>query len=178
MHYVKNNAESEINKIPLKNRLRHADRLMRNELLYHFLNDDDLLRISNKIAQMEKNTSGEIRISIKEKKPFLMKRKPVDELARREFFRLGMDKTRDKTGTLIFIILKDRQFHILGDKGINEKVGESTWLLIKNEMQEMFRNGIFADGILHGVEKVGEVLSRHFPVKENDTNELSNNVVF
>lgn len=151
---------------------------MKNELLYHFLNDDDLLRISNKILEMEKNTSGEIRISIKERKPFMLKRKSVDELAKREFFRLGMDKTRDKTGTLIFIILEERQFHILGDKGINEKVGEPTWSSIKNEMQEMFRNGVFADGILHGVEKVGEVLRLHFPIRENDTNELPNNVVF
>lgn len=151
---------------------------VKHDLLYHFINDDDLLRISTKIGEMEKNTSGEIRVSIKEKRPILQRKKSVSELAKREFFRLGMDKTRDKTGTLILIILKDREFHILGDTGINQKVGEETWVKIKDEMQQMFRDGNFAGGILHGVQRVGEALSLHFPVKPDDTNELSNNVVF
>ena len=40
---------------------------MKKDLVYNYFSDDDFLRISNKIGEMEKITSGEIRVSIKEK---------------------------------------------------------------------------------------------------------------
>jgi uncharacterized membrane protein len=150
---------------------------MKNNLIYEFMNDDELLRISNKIKEMESTTAGEIRVSVKEKKPFLSKRKSTHQLAHKEFFRLKMNETRDKTGILIFLILKERKFHILADEGINEKVPENTWDNVCREIQQKFQNGYFCDGILHGVERVGKILSEHFPIKPDDTNELSNEVV-
>lgn len=151
---------------------------MKNQLIYHFLSDDDLIRIADLIGRKEKTTSGEIRVSVKEKKPFLHRNKSIEYLARKEFFRLKMDNTRDKTGVLIFILLSERQFHILGDSGINEKIGEKFWGKIKDEMQNKFRSGKFSEGVLYGVDQVGDALSQHFPIKEDDTNELPNNVVF
>ncbi len=150
---------------------------MEKQLIYYFLNDDELLRISNKITQVEKTTAGEICVSIKEHKAFLQRKKTVRALAEEEFFKLGIDKTRDNTGILIFILLESRQFHILADKGINEKVETKTWDSIKDEMQKMFLRGNFSKGIIHGVEEVGKILSKHFPIKPDDTNELSNRVV-
>jgi len=151
---------------------------MKLPLIYHLMDDDDLLLISNSIREAEKTTSGEIRISIKEKKPFLKRKKSIHELAKEEFFRLGMDKTRDKTGILIYLLLSEKQFHILADSGINEMVEKNTWHKIKDEMQRMFRQGFFSDGIILGVREVGEILTRHFPIKEDDTNELPNTVSF
>ena len=150
---------------------------MEKQLLYYFLNDDELLRISNKIKQAEKATAGEICVSIKEYRTFFQKRKSVRDLAEEEFFKLGIDKTRDNTGILIFILLESRQFYILADKGINEKVETKTWDLIKDQMQKMFLKGNFSKGIIHGVEEVGKILSKHFPIKPDDTNELSNRVI-
>ncbi|MEI7812081.1 MAG: TPM domain-containing protein [Ignavibacteria bacterium] len=151
---------------------------MKHSLLHKFLNDDDMLRISNKIGDMEKLTSGEIRVSVKEKRTLFNRNKPINELAKQEFFRLKMANTRDRTGILIFLILRDRQFYILADSGINEKADEDTWHKVKDEMQEKFRSGSFADGILTGIERVGSILSVHFPRKDDDTNELPNDVVF
>ena len=150
---------------------------MEKRLIYHFLDDDELLRISNKIKVTEKTTAGEIQVSIKEYKSFFKKSKSVKELAEEEFFRLGIQNTRDKTGILIFILLSDRQFYILADSGINAKVPQSTWDSIKDEMQKMFQKGKFCKGILFGVEEVGKILSEHFPIKPDDTNELSNQVI-
>lgn len=151
---------------------------MEQPLIYHLMDDDDLLRISDSIREAEKLTSGEIRVSIKEKKPFFRRKKSVEELAKEEFFRLGMDKTRDKTGILIYLLLSEKRFHILADTGINEKVEKNTWHNIKDEMQEKFRQGFFAEGIIIGVRDVGKILTRHFPIKEDDTNELPNTVSF
>ncbi|MEJ2618294.1 MAG: TPM domain-containing protein [Ignavibacteriaceae bacterium] len=150
---------------------------MEKQLIYYFLNDDELLRISNRIKKAEKTTAGEISVSIKEHRTFFQKRKSVSALAEEEFFKLGIDKTRDNTGILIFILLESRQFYILADKGINEKVETTTWDSIKDEMQEMFLKGNFSKGIIHGIDEVGKILSKHFPIKADDTNELSNRVV-
>jgi putative membrane protein len=147
------------------------------QLIYHFVNDDELLRITNKIREYEKITAGEICVRIKEHKSFFQKRLSVDKLAKREFARLGIGKTRDKTGVLIYILLGERQFFILADSAINNKVTQSTWHTIKDGMQEFFVKGMFAKGILHGVEETGKVLAEHFPVKPDDTNEIPDRVI-
>ena len=149
---------------------------MQKKLIYNYLSDDELLRISNSIKKAEKTTAGEIRVSIKEKKPILNS-SSIYKLAKKEFYNLKVDKTRDKTGILIFLLLNKKQFYILADEGINAIVPENTWDEIKEEMQNMFREGKFCNGIIHGIKEVGALLSKHFPMKPDDTNELSNKVV-
>ena len=150
---------------------------MQDQLIYNFFDDDEFLRISNKIKEMEKKTAGEIRVSIKEKKSFFQRNKTLKLLAEEEFFRLGMNKTRDKTGILILLLLKERQFYILADKGIDEKVAPATWNSIKDKMQDMFSKGEFSKGILFGIEEVGKILSSYFPLKADDKDELSNRII-
>ncbi|PID63139.1 MAG: hypothetical protein CR986_00270 [Ignavibacteriae bacterium] len=146
------------------------------ELLYHFFNDDEFLRISNKIKDSELITSGEIRVSIREYKKFSERNSNLKELAEKEFYRLKMHTTRDKTGILLFFLLGERQFYILADKGINEKVESNVWKEVSLKIQQMFRNGHFAGGIIEGVDMVGKLLHKNFPIKSDDTNELSNKV--
>lgn len=150
---------------------------MKTSLIYKFMNDDELLRISNKIKAEEAKTAGEICVSIKEHRSFLQRNKSVMKLAEEEFFKLGIDKTRDKTGIIIFFLLEAREFYILADEGINVKVAEKTWDKIKDEMQNHFLEGRFSEGIIHGVDRVGKILSEHFPVKKDDTNEISDRVI-
>ncbi len=146
-------------------------------LIYHFFSDDDFLRISNKIKETEKITSGEIRVRIKDKLSCLKSKNSIKELAKEEFYKLGMDKTRDKTGILIYVLLSRREFYILADEGINAKVAPETWGKIRDEMEKEFRNGKFTRGIIIGINLIGKVLSKYFPIKPDDTNELSNEVV-
>ena len=150
---------------------------MQNELLYHYFNDDDFLRISHKIKELEKITAGEIRIALKENKSFLKRNKQIDELAKEEFLSLGMSDTRDRTGILIYVLLGERQFYILADEGINKKVEQVTWDNVRDDIQNEFRKGHYTEGLLKGIEDVGNILGEHFPVKPDDTNELSNKVV-
>lgn len=150
---------------------------MQEQTIYNFFDDDDFLRISNKIKEVEKTTAGEIRVNIKEEKKFSQRNKTLIQITEDEFFRLGMDKTKDKTGILILLLLKERQFHILADKGINEKVDQDKWNSIKEMMQEKFSKGEFTNGILYGIEEIGKTLSLHFPVKPDDKDELSNRII-
>ncbi|NMB80435.1 MAG: TPM domain-containing protein [Ignavibacteria bacterium] len=150
---------------------------MKNRLIYNFFSDDDFLRISNQIKKSEQNTSGEIRISIKEKRLFWEFKKDIKNIAEKEFRKLGMANTRDKTGILLFLLLGERKFYILADEGINNKVSKDTWDKVRDEIQINFREGKFASGIIQGIERVGNILSEHFPIRKDDTNELSNKVI-
>jgi len=146
-------------------------------LIYQYFSDDDFLRISNKITENEKTTSGEIRIAIKDQKRFLDRRKNIRQLAEKEFIKLNMHATRDKTGILLYLLLNEKQFYILADQGIYTKVEETIWNSVRDEIQTRFKDGNFCSGILWGIDRVGKILTEHFPIKEDDTNELSNNVV-
>ena len=148
----------------------------KNKVLYGFFNDDDFLRISEAIKKAESTTAGEIKISIKEKRSFAQKKKTIMELAAEDFDRLGMRNTRDKTGILIYLLLSEKKFFILADEGINNKVEQSVWDSIRDKMGRKFSLGHFADGIIEGIEEIGKVLSKHFPIKPDDVNELSDKV--
>lgn len=150
---------------------------MNNKLLYHYFDDDDFLMISRKIKEMEKITSGEIRVAVKESVSILKNKKNVKNLAEEEFYNLEMNKTRDKTGILIYILLAKRAFYIIADSGIDSKVEQSTWDKIRDEIEKQFKLGQYLNGLLAGIEEIGAVLSRYFPIKSDDTNELSNKVI-
>lgn len=148
-----------------------------NDLIYHFFTDDDFLRISNAIKETELKTSGEIRVSLKEKRKFGERSLTLQALAEKEFYRLNMHQTRDKTGILLLFILSERQFYILADEGINKLVGQSIWEDVANKMKQDFLHGYFSEGIVDGIKNIGEILSTHFPIKPDDINELTNKVV-
>lgn len=146
-------------------------------LFYEFLTDDELLLISAKIKEMEKKTSGEIAISIKEQRGMLQKGKPLSGLAEDEFRRLGMFTTQASTGILIYIILKTRELYILADKAIHGKAKEGIWEEIKNRLLESIKKGESCQGLLNAVEEVGKLYQEHLPPPGNNINEVSNRVV-
>ena len=118
-------------------------------------------------------TSGEIRV-------FIEDHSEDGPLNRAVFIfsQLGMNKTALRNGVLIYIAIVDRKFAIIGDAGINERVGSAFWDEIKSNMTGHFKEGKFADGILGAVEASGEALAKYFPYERNDSNELSDEIVF
>jgi len=150
---------------------------MKPKILYNYLTDDELLRISNKIKNAEKATAGEIAVSIREHKSFFERKIPLRQLAEKEYVRLGINKTKEGTGVLIFLLLSKRQFYILADDNINKLTGEQVWSEIKDIMQEKFVRGEFCKGILFGIDEIGKILAQHFPISPDDKNEISNRVI-
>ena len=128
-------------------------------------------RIVAAIGAAEKGTSGEIRVHITRRVP-----KDLEERAVRRFHLLGMTKTAERNGVLIYIAPRVRQFRILGDTAIHEKCGEDFWKEVAAAMEGHFRAGKLTEGVVAGVERVGEVLARHFPRAEKDRNELPDEI--
>jgi len=135
------------------------------------LSELDKKSVVNAIQSAEELTSGEIRVHIDRKGG----KEPFKE-AKRVFERLGMTKTKERNGVLIYLCFTRKQIAILGDQGINEKVPEGYWDELYHIMATAFRNEHYCDGICEAVQRVGEKLSTHFPVNHDNPNELSNEI--
>ncbi len=142
-----------------------------------FFSLEDLKKISREISEIEKLTSGEIRLSVQEERGKLEKDKTPREIALMEFVRLEMHKTKDRTGVLIHILINERKFEILADEGINKKIEERMWHEIKEQMRTEFRKANYLQGVLFAIRRIGEKLKDEFPCNDDDTNELSNDVI-
>jgi len=141
-----------------------------------FLPESDLHAIARFIGEQERTTSGQIRVSIRQRRERKERGLAIEELARKEFHALGMNKTAERTGVLILLLLEDKKFHIFADEGIHKKVGEGTWQTIANEMARHFSEKKFLEGILHGIRAVASELSKHFPHKPGKNSDLPNTV--
>jgi len=139
----------------------------------NYLSKEDQELIVSAIQSAELATSGEIRVHIEPK----VSMDPIKR-AQEVFFSLGMEKTDQKNGVLIYLAMEDRKLAIVGDEGIHQKVGSSFWEEEKELMKSHFIKEEFAIGLSSAIEKVGEKLKAHFPYQSNDVNELSNEISF
>lgn len=129
--------------------------------------------ISNAVESAERFTSGEIRICVEKTCS-----EPVLDRAANYFKKLGMDKTAQRNGVLIYIATEDHQFAIIGDAGINKLVPHDFWDTTKDTMLAYFKEGDLAAGIVAGIKIAGEQLKTYFPYLDGDVNELPNEVSF
>lgn len=143
----------------------------------NILTQDELTTIAEAINAVERETIGEVRVNIHKTRSFKDKNLTLYDLAVKSFHELGMDKTKDKSGVLIFLLLSEHKFQIIGDEGVNKRVSKEFWDSLAAKTSEYFRQNKFAEGICYTVNEVGVILKREFPMKPGDTNELSNEVV-
>ncbi len=123
------------------------------------------------IREAEQQTSGEIRVYVT--------RKVVDDpvpAAQAVFARLGMEKTKERNGVLIFVAPRVHRFAIIGDSAVHAKCGNGFWTEVRDCMTEHFRKSEFTQGIIFGIKKAGTLLSQHFPRRPDDQNELPDDV--
>lgn len=145
--------------------------------VYKYLSDDDLITIKEKIAEVEKTTCGEIRLSIRLKRTITEKLHSPHELAVRDFEKLGMANTKSQTGILIFIIFNEKFYDILADVGIHPKIHLSVWNGLELKLKEEFRKGNYVDGILNVIKVMGDILKEESPREDGDVNELDDDVI-
>jgi uncharacterized membrane protein len=133
----------------------------------------DKERIQQAIRKVERRSTGEIRVSVS---PLFWG--SVRKAAERAFERLGMTATRDRNAVLFFVVPSRHRFAVLGDSGIHERAGQEFWQRIVRCVSAKFHQGDFTDGVVAGIEAVGEKLAEHFPVDSRNINELPDEVDF
>jgi uncharacterized membrane protein len=125
------------------------------------------------IRDAELNTSGEIRLHIETKC-----KGEVLDCAAYVFKKLGMHKTQQRNGVLIYLSIENRTFAVIGDVGINSVVPENFWESTKQLMINHFRESRFTEGLIEGIAQAGLQLKKHFPYQTNDVNELPDELSF
>jgi uncharacterized membrane protein len=125
------------------------------------------------IGEAEHATSGEIRVHVETS----CKADVLDEAAWL-FRKVGMHKTADRNGVLIYLALEERKFAIIGDTGINSVVPLGFWDEIRDHMKKRFSENMFTEGLTEGIIMAGNQLKEHFPHTKDDINEITDTISF
>lgn len=140
-----------------------------------FFSTEEKERIVTAIRSMEQQTSGEIRVYVESKNPFVA---PVDRAAE-IFFRLKMEKTDHRNGVLLYIATGHKELALFGDEGIYKATGAEYWDNAVKEMISKFNGNDICEGVVQCIYQVGETLKEKFPyIKTEDKNELPDDIVF
>ncbi len=101
----------------------------------------------------------------------------VDDRAELEFFESNIKSTQDSTGILIFVSLLEHRAVVLADKSVAVKYPPETWNEIVNGLLTKIKAGDLAGGFAWAIEKCGDLVAPHFPIKPGDQNELANDLI-
>ena len=130
--------------------------------------------IEQAIAKSEKAHTGEVRLAVEGALDgaALFAGQSARSRAIDVFSQLRVWDTEQNNGVLIYFLLADRDLEIVADRGINAKVQAQDWEEICRRMEAALAKGDFVRGIVTGIEEVSQILSRHFPARAGDANEL------
>ena len=118
----------------------------------------DERRLKSAIEAAESRTTGRIHVTLSHHFPGTT----LDGAAR-AFRRLRLDDTPERNGVLFFVVPSRREFAVVGDEGINKRVGQTFWDALALAMTEAIRKGDLDAGLLAGIEVAGKELAAHFP---------------
>jgi uncharacterized membrane protein len=133
-----------------------------------------LAGIEAAIKNNEATHSGQIRFVVEgalDGVP-LFRNQSARERALDIFSQLRIWDTAHNNGVLIYLLLADRDFEIVADRGIDAKVGSAGWDEICAGMERDFKARNFEHGVIKGIEAVSRELAKHFPPERDGGNEL------
>ena len=138
-----------------------------------FFTKEQQAQILSSVEKAETATSGEIRVHIE-----TTCSEDVLDRAAWIFRKLRMHKTAERNGVMFYLAVNDRKFAIIGDLGINEKVPINFWNEISELLKINFGKNRYTEGLSEGILMAGNQLKIHFPYKNDDVNELSDEISF
>ena len=138
-----------------------------------YLSEKEIVDLVEVIKIAENQSTGEIRLHIDSSAE-----KENVEVAFEVFQRLEMYKTKDRNAVLFHVNFNQRYLTIIGDEGIHQKVCQSFWDKIHSEVITQFVQGKYFFGLKEAIFKTGKELKKYFPVKEENPNELPDEITF
>lgn len=151
----------------------------KKDWIKNYFSEDDLKDIQSAVDEVESKTIGEIMLSFRNKKTLMERLYSDHELAMKDFETLGVARTKERTGILVFLIFEQKYFDIIADEGIYKKIPDEVWNEIEDKLKEEFRNKNYAAGIIALIRRMGQVLSAEFPARADSANddELKDEIV-
>lgn len=102
----------------------------------------------------------------------------VERSAQLAFHQFRIHETDGATGVLIYISLYEQSVRVLGDKEITAKLEQKDWTDVCNLVVEGMKSREPTEKLVQAIEHCGQLLSDHFPISDDDQNELSNKLNF
>lgn len=109
--------------------------------------------------------------------PTPIKRDRVHHQALAQFRARGLERTRDRTGVLIFACMTDHIAEVVADAAIYERVEPEFWGSTIVALLDGIKAGRTADGLVAAVGHAGGALAAHFPPRADDSDELPNHLI-
>ena len=139
----------------------------------NFFSDESSQKIVAEIARAERLTIGEVRLHIED----FCDSDPL-ERAIQVFEKLGMQKTKNRSGILIYLASQSRKIAIYGDEGIHNKVGKEYWNNIVTRTILRIQSEDMTAAMIQVIRELGEPLAEHFPETNQEINELTNEISY
>lgn len=108
--------------------------------------------------------------------PQATRRRRAREAAARTFWTRGFDRTRGRTGVLIYVAAAERYVDVLADRSVADRVPEAAWRETVAALAVSLAAGDAEGGLVAAVRSVGVILAAHAP-PGRDGDELPNAVV-
>lgn len=150
----------------------------------NFLSDLQFRRVFNKkvldkvtkeIVKGEKTHGGQIVFVVENLLPmkYILKNQSSRVRAGDLFLKLGVNKTLNSCGVLIYILYSGKKIEIIADSGLSAKIPSQVWGEICRKLAEKFKNRAFENGALEAISDVNFILCQHLPKVSSSRNELS-----
>jgi uncharacterized membrane protein len=124
------------------------------------------------IGAAERGNRGEVRVHLEAR----CSQKDPLERAREIFFKLGMERTRDDTGVLLYVAFEDRKAAVFAGSGIHGAAAKGFWQEVVDEIAAGFRDGEPLEGLRAALGSVGVLLREHAAGDDSAGDELPNQV--
>ncbi|HYM34949.1 MAG TPA: TPM domain-containing protein, partial [Steroidobacteraceae bacterium] len=120
-------------------------------------------RIAAAIAEAEKHTSAEIRVSIHDQRDSSESGKSVADVAKSEFVKLHMDELPNHNGILLLILYSERQFYIYADAAIHSRVHPEAWADVAATLGSHLKDAHYEEGVTNAISKMTHHLKNALP---------------
>lgn len=142
----------------------------------NFLSREDCDKVVAAIREVEKQTTGELRVFMESHCGYV----DAMDRAKEIFTKLKMTRTERRNAVLVYLAFNDKQFAIFGDEEIYTKAGgEAFWKNAAAHLLEHLQQSRVTEGIVACIEELGLQLKTHFPFDPTITkNELPDEIVF
>lgn len=139
----------------------------------NYLTDYQMASLVEAIQTAENNSTGEIRIHIDSNTEG-----NNAEIAFEVFKRLCKDQTAERNAVLFHVNFEQQYLTIIGDEGIHQKVHQSFWNAMHDQITREFSAGNYHEGLKNAVLETGLELKKYFPISGENPNELPNEITF
>lgn len=139
----------------------------------NFLTNQQIASLVEAIQSAEDHSTGEIRVHIDSNTETRDAKTAFDV-----FKKLDMDKTAERNAVLFHVNFEQKYLTIIGDIGIHEKVKQSYWDHLHDYITAEFAKGNYYQALKSAILETGIELKKHFPVKGENPNQLSNEITF